>query len=75
MTYEPDGFAPEVAIATLDHPAEIAPVIQVGLESRLPWFEHLASLPTRSPGEAEKVKSFFGSIVSNQHPDAPDDTG
>jgi hypothetical protein len=73
VTYEPDGFAPEVAIATLDRPFEVAPVIQVGLESRLPWFTALADLPTRSPAEAAKVASFFADIVSNQHPDAPDD--
>jgi len=71
LTYEPDGFAPEIAIATLDRPGEVAPVIQIGLESRLPWFAELANLPTRSPAEAEKVATFFGNIVSNQHPDAP----
>lgn len=73
MTYEPDGFSPEIAIATLDRPSEVAPVIQVGLESRLPWFAGLAELPTRSPEEAAKVAPFFADIVSNQHPDAPDD--
>ena len=72
VTYEPDGFAPEVAIATLDRPFEVTPVIQIGLESRLPWFAALANLPTRSAAEAAKVASFFGDIVSNQHPDAPD---
>ena len=73
MTYEPEGFAPEVAICTLDRPSEVAPVIQVGLESRLPWFAQLADLPTRSPAEAERVAAFFSDIVSNQHADAPDD--
>jgi len=72
LTYEPDGFHTEIAIATLDHPAEVAPVIQVGLESRLPWCDALADLPTRSPAEAAKVAAFFGDIVSHQHPDRPD---
>src|SRR5215510_9551240 len=55
ITYEFDGFSSEIAIATLDEPAEVAPVIQVGLESRLPWCDGLAGLPTRSPEEAAKV--------------------
>jgi hypothetical protein len=70
LTYEPDGFEPEIAIATLDDPAPVAPVIQVGLESRLPWCEGLAELPTRSAAEAEKVAAFFEGIVSFQHPDS-----
>lgn len=72
MTYEPEGFAPELAIATLDEPGDVAPVIQVGLESRLPWVDGLHSLPTRTPTEAAKVAGFFGDIVSHQHPDRPE---
>lgn len=68
LTYEPDGFDPEIAIATLDAPASVAPVIQVGLESRLPWCESLPSLPTRNAAEAEKVAGFFADIVSLQAP-------
>lgn len=75
LTYEPDGFDPEIAIATLDRPADVAPVIQVGLESRLPWCDALPNLPTRTPAEAAKVATFFGDIVSHQHPDRPDDDG
>lgn len=69
LTYEPDGHHPEIAIATLDQPADVPPVIQVGLESRLPWCDALATLPTRTPEEAAKVAPFFADIVSNQHPD------
>jgi hypothetical protein len=72
ITYEPDGHAPEIAIASLDHPGEVPPVIQVGLESRLPWADGLADLPTRTTEEAAAVASFFGDIVSNQHADEPD---
>ena len=68
LTYEYDGVV-ELAIATFDHPAEIAPVIQLAVESRLPWFEALAGLPTRSNAEAAKVANFYASIVSYQHPD------
>ena len=69
MTYEPDGYPPEIAIVTLDHPADVAPILQVGLESRLPWFDALASLPTRTPEEEAEVAAFYGEIVSNQRSD------
>ena len=69
LTYEPDGFHPEIAICTLDDPSAVPPVIQVGLESRLSWCAGLLGLPTRSESEAEKVAPFFRGITSNQHPD------
>ena len=68
LTYEHEGGT-EVAIAAFDEPAKIAPVIQVGVEARLPWFEGLAALPTRSAEEAAKVADFYAGIVSHQHPD------
>ena len=55
LTYEPDGHDVEIAIATLDEPATVPPVIQVGTESRLPWCASLAELPTRTPEEAARV--------------------
>ena len=69
LTYEPDGLHPEIAICALDDPSAVPPVIQVGLESRVPWCEGLLELPTRSESEAKKVAPFFHGIVSNQHPD------
>ena len=41
LTSEPDGFDVETAIATLDDTRGVAPVIQVGLESRLLWCDAL----------------------------------
>lgn len=73
LTYEPDGFPVELAIATLDRPGDVAPVIQVGLESRLPWCTGLLDLPTRSLAESAEAAAFFDGIVSNQHPDEPDE--
>lgn len=73
LSYQYDGFDLEIAIATLDEPGAVAPVIQVGLESRLPWCSSLANLPTRSAEEAAQVARFFAEIVSNQHPDRPDE--
>ena len=68
LTYEYPGGV-EVAIVAFDRAAEIAPVIQHAREARLPWFEGLAGLPTRTPEEQAKVAGFFASIVSCQHPD------
>lgn len=68
LSYEPDGFDPEIAIATLDQAARVPPVIQVGQESRLPWCDSLPGLPSRTPTEAAKVAPFFANIVSFQDP-------
>jgi hypothetical protein len=68
LTYEYEGGT-ELAIAAFDRAAEIAPVIQLAVESRLPWGESLPGLPTRSAAEAAKVAGFYASIVSYQHPD------
>jgi hypothetical protein len=73
MTYEVDGLRPEIAIATLDRPADVAPVIQVGVESRLPWCDALPDLPTLTPAEVAKMAAFLGEITSNQHADQPDE--
>lgn len=68
LTYERDGAEPEIAIATLDAAARVPPVIQVGIESRLPWCDALSSLPTLTPAEAAAVAPFFSSIISFQRP-------
>ena len=68
LTYEYEGGT-ELAIAAFDRAAEIAPVIQLAVESRLPWVDGLSMLPTRGEAEAAKVAGFYASIVSYQHPD------
>jgi hypothetical protein len=69
LTYEPDGLHPEIAMGALDDPSAVAPVIQVGIESRIPWTDGLPALPTRSAAEQAKVAPFYQGIVSQQHPD------
>ena len=70
LTYEPDGMTTtEVALGAFDRPAEIPPTIQVGVESRMPWFDRLATLPGRAPEQQARVEAFFAEIVSHQHPD------
>jgi hypothetical protein len=69
LSYEPDGLRPEIAICALDDPTAVPPVIQIGTESRIPWFASLASLPGRSDDELARVEPFYRGIVSHQHPD------
>ncbi|MFN3853377.1 MAG: GFA family protein [Phreatobacter sp.] len=68
LTYEYPGGV-ELALGAFDHPEAIVPVIQMGLESRVPFFADLPGLPTRTPAEQAKVDAFLASIVSFQHPD------
>jgi len=70
LTYEPDGYPHvEVALGAFDCPAEIRPEIQVGVESRMPWFHELATLPGRTPEQQAKAEEIFAEVVSYQHPD------
>jgi hypothetical protein len=59
----------DVAIGTLDDPTVAAPVIQLALEERLPWVEHLSHLPGETPEEHNKLSASYASTISFQHPD------
>ncbi len=55
-------------IASLDRPAEVAPEFQMGIESRLPWFEILPGLPAH--GTEDLVSAERLALIDNrQHPD------
>ena len=72
LTYEVDGRDDdgiEIAIGAFDDPAAIPPVIQFGIESRLPWFDKLPGLRERSTPVTGALSTFFADIVSYQHPD------
>ena len=73
LTFEYSPEVVELAIGAFDDPASIRPVIQMAVESRLPWFEDLAGLPTRTPAEQAQYAGWAGSIVSRQHPDRDTD--
>src|SRR5688500_18974324 len=64
LTYEPDGFPVEVAICAFDDPTSIPPVVQIGVDRRLPWFESLSSLPERPDAETAAAEAFFAGMVS-----------
>ena len=40
-----------VAMGSLDDPARLKPVMQYGVESRMPWFSELATLPATESGK------------------------
>lgn len=69
LAYEFESFGTELAICAFDDPASIAPVIQVGTESRLPWCDSLPDLPSLTPEQIAKRAPIFAGIISNQHPD------
>jgi hypothetical protein len=57
-----------VTIGSLDEPARVPPKEQLGVESMLPWFPHLADLPaTESAAWMAKYKIM--DVGSRQHPD------
>jgi len=73
LTYEaPDGLA--LAIGAFDDPARIAPVIQYGVEGKLPYTDQMAEIPARTTEDDFQALEFLASIVSCQHPDQDTDT-
>ncbi len=74
LTFEYSEAVTELAIGAFDDPAVIRPVIQMAVEARLPWFEDLVRLPTRSPAEQAEYAKWASSILSRQHPDHDTDT-
>lgn len=68
LTYEaPDGLA--IAIGAFDHPEDIEPTAQYGLEGKLPYVDRLADLPGTSTDDDAAALPFLGDLVSYQHPD------
>jgi hypothetical protein len=55
-------------IASLDRPAGVAPEFQMGIESRLPWFETLPGLPAHRTEDLVSAERL-ALIDSLQHPD------
>ena len=72
LTYEaPDGIG--LAIGAFDHPEEIAPEIQWGIEAKLPYVDGIHALPGKDTMGDEEAADFLSALVSYQHPDH--DTG
>jgi hypothetical protein len=67
LTYETDLGSVDIAMGTFDRAAELRPVIAVGLEGRVQFFDELHQLP--EPDNARDIAAYRATIVSNQHPD------
>ena len=68
LTYEaPDGVA--LAIGAFDHPGEIAPKLQWGIEGKLPYVDAIASLPAHHTLADTNAVPFLKDLVSYKHPD------
>ncbi|MGA0602585.1 GFA family protein [Caulobacter sp. KR2-114] len=65
LTFEWNDKLVALAIGAFDDPSVAPPTIQFSTASRVPWFEHLASLPVRP----EDDTPWIAEIVSYQHPD------
>ena len=72
LTYRPlDKDRVSVALGTLDHPEKVPVKKQYGIESRIPGFEALCSLPGEKTGDWMPPERAV-KTASRQHPD--DDT-
>jgi hypothetical protein len=68
LTFEaPDGTA--LAIGAFDHPEEVAPAIQWGVEAKLPYVDDVPSLPGERTEADMGSASYLADLVSYQHPD------
>jgi hypothetical protein len=73
LTYEaPDGVA--LTIAAFDKPESIVPVIQWGIEAKLPYADHIPQLPGEDTMADQDATSFLADLVSYQHPDHDTET-
>jgi hypothetical protein len=69
----PLTFEAPMASATpsgaFDHPEEVAPTIQWGIEAKLPYVDDISSLPGETT-EADTISApYLADLVSYQHPD------
>ena len=63
----------EIAIGAFDDPTVAAPVIQVNMNDKQPFFDGLTSLPVRTEYSAG-WQEFMATLVSHQHPDHDTET-
>lgn len=69
-----DGFEDHaIAIGTLDDPNAAPPIEQVGLESKLSWFDRLPALPGHTT-EQDRTPDDLAKLTTRQHPDHDTET-
>ena len=67
LTFESD-HAVDLSIVAFDRTADIAPMIHLAAEARIPWGDHLHALPPR-PETDVAIAERYARVVSFQHPD------
>ena len=73
LTYEAADVV-DVATGAFDDPAAVPPVIQFGVEAKLPFCDAIPNLPERVTLDDLEESPFLSSLVSNQHPDHDTET-
>jgi len=69
LTYEFDGEGQvAVSLGSLDDPAAVKPIVQYGIEARMPWIAELAGLPGVVT-EDDMPPGALDRMVNHQHPD------
>jgi hypothetical protein len=72
LTYEaPDGIA--IAIGAFDDPTDIVPMVQWGVEAKLPYVDRVPTLPGHDTLADPDAAPFLVKLVSFQHPDRDTD--
>jgi hypothetical protein len=72
LTYEaPDGIA--IAIGVFDDPTDIVPMVQWGVEAKLPYVDRVPTLPGHDTLADPDAAPFLVKLVSFQHPDRDTD--
>jgi len=69
LTFEMQSGPANLAIGAFDDPAAITPTLQVGLEGKLPYVDHLADLPRLTLEQLSRFATHFAAVRSYQHPD------
>ena len=63
----PDGVG--LAIGAFDNPADIVPLIQWGIEAKLPYVDTIPQLPGEDTMADLSSATYLADLVSYQHPD------
>ncbi len=63
----PDGVG--LAIGAFDNPSEIRPLMQWGIEGKLPYTDEMPALPGSRTEEDMAGAPFLADLISFQHPD------
>jgi hypothetical protein len=74
LTFEWSPKVIDLAIGAFDDPTPIRPVVQMALESALPWVAEIPALPVDTPEKQAQTQAFQADVVSHQHPDHDTET-